>query len=226
MQVAYRLDTYAWGSVWWRFWRTCRNRQPPKPTTDKRQKTGIRGRGQNWRTTLLVSLKRCNYACLAWFTLIVQVKSHSVGSITLYGSIGGYFDSPECIWAEKGKMQVPAMTHRQLWQQSQVSWSNELIYGMTHPQTWHRLDINTGSKGIVTLIMDQLTKKRQRNAMSEEQKKRIRQSERWASWMWTERKIRVQMGCRLGRVALEIVSTLGWTLFYLFVFVLWLSRCW
>ena len=40
-------------------------------------------------------------------------------------------------------------------------------------------------------------------------------SKRWASFSgiaWTERKWRLQIRCRLGHVALEIVSTLGWTL--------------
>ena len=53
-----------------------------------------------------------------------------------------------------------------------VSQSNELLYGTTDPQTRNRLDINPSKEGIVTFIMDQPTKKRPRNPMSEKQKKR------------------------------------------------------
>ena len=53
-----------------------------------------------------------------------------------------------------------------------VSQSNELLYGTTDPQTRNRLDTNTSSEGIVAFIMAQPTKKRQRNSMSEVQKKK------------------------------------------------------
>ena len=46
----------------------------------------------------------------------------------------------------------------------------ELLYGTTDPQTRNRLDINTSSEGIVTYIMDQSSKKRQRNPMSERER--------------------------------------------------------
>jgi hypothetical protein len=47
-----------------------------------------------------------------------------------------------------------------------------MLYGTTDSQTQNRLDINTIFFPIVTFIMDQPTKKRQRNPMLEKQKKR------------------------------------------------------
>jgi hypothetical protein len=81
-------------------------------------------------------------------------------------------------------------TRRPLSLDSWVSRSNKLLYGTTDPQTQNPLDINTRRGGIVTFIMDQPTKKRQRNPMSEEQKKRKGRrpterpdtSKRWASF--------------------------------------------
>ena len=77
---------------------------------------------------------------------------------------------PSASWRKKGIWKFLPATRRPLSQESRVSRSTELLYGTTDPQTQNLLDINTSSEGIVTFIMDQPTKKRQRNPMSEREK--------------------------------------------------------
>ena len=76
---------------------------------------------------------------------------------------------PSASLRKKGICKFLPATCRTLSWESRVSQSNKLLYGTKDPQT--RLDINTSSEGIGTFKMDQPTKKRQRNQMSEEQKK-------------------------------------------------------